>query len=147
MKAQDTRHDVQIGQLNNTDQLRQYASPAVAAPTARPARPTRVRVRLECQECSARWRVSPNANDPECPGLRIDGLRGFVMNGKGTKPGRSGPAVRSAAIPYLTAALARRFRKSGSRPEADYTPDRGRMRWMGERPRWRDTSDGCGSSI
>lgn len=27
----------------------------------------RIRITLECQECGKKWRVSPNANDPECP--------------------------------------------------------------------------------
>ena len=25
------------------------------------------KVRLVCQECGKKWKVSPNANDPQCP--------------------------------------------------------------------------------
>ncbi len=35
------------------------------APKAPKAKPERVK--LVCQECGKTWRVSPNANDPQCP--------------------------------------------------------------------------------
>lgn len=56
-------NDVTIGKLNNPERLKDYAAPM--APMVKPA--VRVRVTLECQECHAHWRVSPNANDLECP--------------------------------------------------------------------------------
>lgn len=36
-------------------------------PTVVPAKPKRVTVTLICNECGKKWRVSPNASDPQCP--------------------------------------------------------------------------------